>query len=190
MTRQRIFAAAATVFAERGVAGATIGQIAAEAGFTRGAFYSNFRTTDEVALAMLDDHLARSHDHNRSLLAANPDAKSLVRALRRDEGREDDPLHQNPLLQVELMMHVARTPELRSRMGEQLQAMRGLLGEIAAKALADKRPDVDVDPHRLGTILVAIEDGLRLHRIIDPASTPAGAFLDALDLLEQLVGGD
>jgi len=41
------------------VAGASIEEIAGAAGFTRGAFYSNFTSKDELAVAMLDDHLAR-----------------------------------------------------------------------------------------------------------------------------------
>jgi hypothetical protein len=43
-----------------------------------------------------------------------------------------------------------------------------------------------VDDDQLGIILVALEDGLRLHRLIDPASTPADAYFDALDTLQRL----
>ncbi len=186
-TRGRIFEAAAGVFAEHGVAGATIEQIAAAAGFTRGAFYSNFSGKDELAVAMLEDHLARSQAHNRGLLAAHGDPAAFVQALRADEGREDDPLHRNPLLQVELMLYVARTPELRPALGRHLATMRGLVGEIAASTVAAARPGLDLDPDRLGMALVAIEDGLRLHRLIDPDSTPADAFVEVLDWLQDVV---
>ena len=186
-TRARIFEAAAGVFAEHGVAGATIEQIAAAAGFTRGAIYSNFSSKDELAVAMLDDHLARSQQHNRALLAGHGDPAAFVSALRADEGREDDPLHRKPLLQVELMLYVARTPELRPALGRHLATMRGLVGEIAASTVAAARPGLDLDPDRLGMALVAIEDGLRLHRLIDPASTPADAFIDLLDWLQAVV---
>jgi AcrR family transcriptional regulator len=185
-TRQRIFEAAAGVFAEQGVAGATIEQLAAAAGFTRGAFYSNFRSKDELAVAMLDDHLVHSSTYNRQLLADHRDPASLVAALRADEGR-DDPLHRNPLLQVELMLYVARNPELRPALGQHLTTMRALVGEITASTIAAARPDLELDPGRLGVVLVAIEDGLRLHRLIDPDSTPADAFVDALDWLRGLL---
>src|SRR5829696_8812830 len=97
-TRSRLFEAAATAFAEHGVAGATIEQIASAARFSRGAFYSNFESKDELAVAMLEDHLARSETHNRGLLDGHADPASFVSALRADVGREDDPLHRNPLL--------------------------------------------------------------------------------------------
>ena len=188
-TRRRIFEAAAGVFAEQGVAGATIEQLAAAAGFTRGAFYSNFRSKDELAVAMLDDHLAHSSTYNPQLLADHPDPAGLVAALRADEGR-DDPLHRDPLLQVELMLYVARNPELRPALGRHLTTMRTMVGEMAASVIAATRPDLDLDPTRLGLALVAIEDGLRLHRLIDPDGTPADAFVDVLDWLQAVVASD
>jgi AcrR family transcriptional regulator len=181
-TRLRLIDAAATVFAERGIAGASVEQIAAAAGFTRGAFYSNFATKEELAVAMLAEHLSVSQVHNRQLLAHHPDGRSLVEALRGDVER-DDPLHRDPLLQVELMLYVARTPALRSLLGEHLRAMRELVGDLAVGALAEEGIELDVDPAEIGTVLVAIEDGLRLHRLIDPDSTSSEAFYDALDLL-------
>jgi len=159
-TRERIFAAAAGVFAEHGVAATTVEQIAAAAGFTRGAFYSNFDTKDELAVAMLDDHVTRSYVHNRALARDHPDAAGLVQALRDDLDRQD-PLHRNPLLQVELMLYVARRPDLRPLMGERLASLRRLVGEVAVSALAADGVE-DADPDAVGTILVALEDGLRM----------------------------
>jgi AcrR family transcriptional regulator len=183
-TRQRIFAAAAGVFAEHGVAAASIEQIAAAAGFTRGAFYSNFSSKDELAVAMLDDHLAQSEVRNRALLDRHPDPGGFVQALRDDSRHGDDVLHRNPLLQVELMLYVARTPELRPSLGHHLRTMRGLVADIAASTLGLDRSDPDVD--QFGVILVALEDGLRLHRLIDPATTSDDAFYDALEALQRL----
>jgi AcrR family transcriptional regulator len=56
-TREKLFEAAARVFEEQGIGGASIEIIAAAAGFTRGAFYSNFKSKDELIIAMLEDHV-------------------------------------------------------------------------------------------------------------------------------------
>lgn len=185
-TRQRLFVAAAVVFAERGVGATTVEQLTSEAGLTRGAFYSNFSSMEELAAAMLDDHLARSWAHNRALAADNPDPADMVQALRDDVDRRDDPLHANPLLQVELMLFVARTDELREAATAHVRTMRTLVGDLATRALRARGIEPPVPSEQLGTILVAVEDGLRLHRLIDPASTPADAFYDALDALQEL----
>ena len=50
-TRDKLFEAAARVFEADGIGGASIEAIAAAAGFTRGAFYSNFDSKDELIMS-------------------------------------------------------------------------------------------------------------------------------------------
>lgn len=52
-TRQRLMEAAVQVFAEKGIAGATVEELSEAAGFTRGAFYSNFDSKDELCFALM-----------------------------------------------------------------------------------------------------------------------------------------
>jgi AcrR family transcriptional regulator len=52
-TQEKLMAAAVRVFAARGIIGASVEEISEEAGFTRGAFYSNFGGKDELVLALL-----------------------------------------------------------------------------------------------------------------------------------------
>jgi AcrR family transcriptional regulator len=53
-TRERLLDAAYEVFAESGVHAATVEHITDRAGFTRGAFYSNFSTKEELFFALMD----------------------------------------------------------------------------------------------------------------------------------------
>ena len=53
-TRQKLLDAAAEVFAELGLDAASVEAICERAGFTRGAFYSNFETKDELMLALTE----------------------------------------------------------------------------------------------------------------------------------------
>src|SRR5436190_14720207 len=53
-TREQLVAAAAKVFARRGYHRATVDEIASEAGFTIGALYSNFKTKEDLFLAIAD----------------------------------------------------------------------------------------------------------------------------------------
>ncbi|WP_029090507.1 helix-turn-helix domain-containing protein [Brevibacterium album] len=57
-TRTALREAATTVFARQGVAGASIEEICEEGGFTRGAFYSNYSSKDELVLDIIDQVLA------------------------------------------------------------------------------------------------------------------------------------
>ncbi len=114
----------------------------------------------------------------------------MVDAPRSNLHRGDDPLHRFPLLEIELMFYVARRPELRPVLGQRLAAMRDLVGQMAARSFHEAGIQHDIDPQRLGRLLVAAEDGFRLHRILDPDSTPADTSLDGLELLYSLLGHD
>lgn len=74
-TRQRLMEAAFAVFAERGVLAASVEEICERAGFTRGAFYSNFDSKNDLVLAMLREEGARSH----ALVAQVQDSDAIDR---------------------------------------------------------------------------------------------------------------
>ncbi len=79
-TRERVLDAALAVFAERGVIGSSVEDICERAGFTRGAFYSNFADKAELVDALVEREHARviaSLDANLALTIADvaaPDA--------------------------------------------------------------------------------------------------------------------
>lgn len=66
-TRARLLEAALAVFAERGFHGTSIEDICQQAGFTRGAFYSNFASKDELFLALFDAHTEQVLDRLRDI---------------------------------------------------------------------------------------------------------------------------
>lgn len=53
-TRERMLDAAAVVLAREGIQGASVEHICDQAGFTRGAFYSNFSSKDELVMALFE----------------------------------------------------------------------------------------------------------------------------------------
>ena len=73
-TLDRLVAAAIDVFAERGVEAASVEEICERAGFTRGAFYSNFDSKEELCLAIVRQQSALMLASTREALAAIPPA--------------------------------------------------------------------------------------------------------------------
>ena len=69
-TRERLIDAAYAVFAEEGVHASTVEQVCERAGFTRGAFYSNFTTKEELFAALME----RQQDILLAALAEKVDA--------------------------------------------------------------------------------------------------------------------
>lgn len=116
-TRDRLIEAALHTVAEGGVGGATIRGISERAGFSQGAFYSNFAGKDDILLALVDKHMAAI-------------AQSLVDLVETTRGLTlDDSLHhisdrleqlaRNPvlsLLVIELHLHAQRDPGFHARL--------------------------------------------------------------------------
>lgn len=72
-TRERLVAAAIEVFAEKGVVGAAVEEICDRAGFTRGAFYSNFGSKDELCLAAVEQEVDRNLNATHEAIYSLPD---------------------------------------------------------------------------------------------------------------------
>src|SRR5690242_8722297 len=112
-TREKLFEAAARVFEEQGIGRASIEAIAAAAGFTRGAFYSNFTSKDELISAMLEEHVAQTIRRNLELLESHNTAADFIAALRSMDRSRLDPLGRSPLLHMEMILYVARAEKRR-----------------------------------------------------------------------------
>ena len=80
-TRACLMHSAAKVFARRGLQQASIDEVAEDAGFTKGAFYANFKSKEELFLAMLDERFTkRIEDIERVIAGEGSTAQKARRA--------------------------------------------------------------------------------------------------------------
>lgn len=187
-TRDKLFEAAARVFEQDGIGGASIEAIAAEAGFTRGAFYSNFGSKDELIFAMLEDHVEQSIRRNMEILAQHKNLDDFIAALKTmDRGRQD-PLGRSPLLHMEMILFVARAEKRRPELAKRLRARRKLTADIIEATLKNSARGDTLNPPWMASVVLALEDGFRLHRLIDPETTPADSFWRAITDLRRRTG--
>ncbi len=113
-TRARLIEAAEGVFAERGVKRVTVDDLVGAAGFTRGAFYSNFSSIEEVFFALFEQQSERMLEVVRSVIDAIPEDEFSPASV----GLILESL--NPLgrrwylIQTEFTLLAARSPEARA----------------------------------------------------------------------------
>ena len=116
-TREHLLAAAAEVFAERGFHGASLDEVAAVAGFTKGAVYSNFKNKEDLFLALFRANYEREMQALRSTLEDSeipPEARiadfvDLIREETRRAGTMG-------LLYQEFWLYAARNPAAREEL--------------------------------------------------------------------------
>jgi len=191
-TCEKLFEAAARVFEEQGIGGASIEAIAAAAGFTRGAFYSNFKSKDELIIAMLEDHVEQSIRRLHDLLARHKNLADFIDALKTMDRSQQDPPARSPLLHMEMILFVARAEKRRPELAKRLRARRKLIADIvettAKNGAKNNGRSAALNPAWIGAVVLALEDGFRLHRLIDPETTPADSFLRAIGELQRAMG--
>lgn len=170
-TRQRLVDAARQVFAREGFGRSTVEQVCEAAGFTRGAFYSNFTSLDELFLEMWAQEsgalLARLHD-----LA---DAEATVRDVRSGVTRVLQALPVDTewfQITSEFTAHAVRTPGLARIMAQREGAILDALLPLVDDLLAQIGRRV-TDRKALGRSLVAAYDGTLLQLAVDPGSRAA-----------------
>jgi AcrR family transcriptional regulator len=187
-TREKLFQAAARVFEQQGISGASIETIAAAAGFSRGAFYSNFQSKDELIIAMLEDHVEQTIRRNLDLLAQHNNLVEFVNALKTMDRGKQDPLGRSPLLHMEMILFVARAEKRRPELAKRLRARRKLIADIVETGSNKNARKGPWNPGWTAAIVLALEDGFRLHRLIDPETTPSDSFLRAIGDLQKAIG--
>ena len=142
-TRDRLITAAVSVFADRGIIGASVVEISERAGFTRGAFYSNFADKDDLVLAMLRHYSERDlqmvQEISKALtdnaeLAGNPPGTLINIALTRlfgDAAHDRDAI----LVRNEMNLYAIRRPELRDTYRSYLNQLYDRIGGLVDHAL-------------------------------------------------------
>src|SRR6266446_5128576 len=149
-TREKLFEASARVFEEQRIGGASIEAIAAAAGFSRGAFYSNFKSKDELIIAMLEDHVEQSIRRNLDLLAKHDNLADFIDALKTMDRSRQDPLGRSPLLHMEMILFVARAEQRRPELAKRLRARRKLIADIVGTTLKNSGRNAVLNPTWIG----------------------------------------
>jgi len=171
-TRERLLAAARNVFARRGFHGASVEEIAAEAGFSTGALYSNFEGKEDLFLALMD----RETDAHAAAIAAAVRQRPSV-AERATGGadlwmamidREPD-LH---MLMMEFWAYGVRDPDIRPKMAERLAQMRELLTRLIVEAAREFDLELALPAEQLAIAIDGLADGMARQKLADPDVVP------------------
>src|SRR6266480_1721632 len=112
-TRSLLLDAAARVFARRGYHVATLEEVAAEAGFTKGAVYSNFESKEGLFLALVDVEIAKRVREIGTVVSAGASPEAIEAEAERQFQRFIREESHWPLLFYEFFSYGARQKELR-----------------------------------------------------------------------------
>ncbi|VXB28089.1 HTH-type transcriptional repressor AcnR [Microbacterium sp. 8M] len=164
-TRARLLEAAALVFAEAGLDGATVEAVCERAGFTRGAFYSNFESKDELFLELAStvgaERLAAVRARVAELtesgaLAQDCDATTLVQQVM-DSGSDD---RLGVMLLSEIRLRALRDPAWGAAYLKQEQEMVAGIARIIDDIVASGTMSLRLEPEIAARMLLIVWEGM------------------------------
>lgn len=175
VTREALLESATRVFAEKGLQRASIDDIAGDAGFTKGAFYANFRSKEELFLVMLDLHFAErlaaieqlTSNHDAITEQAEQVGLDFLAALRGDE--------EWCRLFLEFSTHATRHEEFRAQLVARSDALRDGVAEILARRATEAGITPTISPDLVARMTFAMAHGVALEQLLDD-STPDELF--------------
>lgn len=171
-TRALLMKAAGLVFAERGYYGASVEEIAEQAGFSRGAFYSNFDSKEDLFLAILDAHIDSEIRSVSEALAKDSSPGALLDFLRFQAVRRSKEARQWTLLWAEFWLHVVRHPELAPKLAARQRAARAAIARVIETQCEQLGIALPAPPDELASVMLAVDDGLVLQEFLDPGAVP------------------
>lgn len=194
-TRRKLISAAARIFARDGFEAARLEEIAAAAGYTRGALYANFKDKEDLFFALLEDWIGERVSELDELLrkeASTPEEK--LRTLRGYYAQcaKDRRL---VLLSLEFTLYAVRHPAAHARLRTRKRRLRAhgteLIREIAHshgdRQSSRVRSSPPVSAHATTAALGALSNALLLEHVVDPKTMSdadvrhiLGVFFDSL----------
>jgi AcrR family transcriptional regulator len=158
-TRAFLLRTAAGVFAERGYAATTMGDLITASGLTKGAFYFHFRSKAERALAVVADQQRRWLGHVQERLGPESGAAGLRRLV----GLMLEIIEREPGAWsiTRLTQELATDPEVGPAACRYLAEWTDTVAGLVRRGQADGEVCADLDADSVAVVLVGAFDGLK-----------------------------
>ena len=186
-TRQRLLDAAQNLFIERGLVAASVEDIAEAAGYTRGAFYSNFDNKTELFLELL----RRDHDEIMRGMHAIFDGENAGPAdfeerILRYYGQ----VHLSNkcfLLWAEARLQAARDATFGARFAEFIRELQQAVASYAEHFAQRVGTPLTMPAGQLALGLTALCDGMTFFHTLDPQAVPSEVVENVLQTFFRMV---
>lgn len=174
-TRARLIGAAFRVFAEKGYGQVTIEDVCEAAGYTRGAFYSQFDSLEELFFLLYDEWAARTAEQVRTAMEGTDAVTDLPGTVERIV---DTLLLEREwlLIKFDFLLYCARHPELAHRWEVHRKQLREDIEERLIASGIGFHQSIDSVTETARAIIAAY-DGVSVQLLLDGDQTAAHAWL-------------
>ena len=181
-TRAELIDAAARVVGRKGYHAATVDDIAAEAGFTKGAFYSNFVSKEDVFIQLVAD---RSRNWTIAVARAYEGNEPLPERLKKGGEVLTHMVQEQVdwmLLSSEMLSQCVRDPGMRQRLAAAYEECRQVIARVVDRVETDFGVRLPTPSEQVATMMMAMTDGFVYQRLADPERLPASLLAEGINV--------
>jgi AcrR family transcriptional regulator len=171
-TRERLLQAARSVFARSGFHGASVEEVASEAGFSTGALYSNFASKEDLFLVLMERVI---NEHAREIAQAVRARASMAERATGGARQWMTMIEREPqvlLLFMEFWAYGVRDARMRPKVAARFAQIRELLTELIADGVREFDLELDIPAEQLAVAIDALADGIARQKLADPEAVP------------------
>jgi AcrR family transcriptional regulator len=171
-TRERLLAAARSVFARSGFHGASVEEVASEAGFSTGALYSNFDGKEDLFLVLMEREI---EEHAREISDAVSARASMAERATGGARQWMTMIEREPellLLFMEFWAYGVRDGQVRPKVAARFAQMREVLTKLIADGAREFELQLEIPAEQLAVAVDALADGIARQKLADPDAVP------------------
>jgi AcrR family transcriptional regulator len=185
-TKRKLLAAAKRIFARDGFEAARLEDIAAGAGYTRGAFYANFESKEDIFFALLEEWVRERIDTVTAVLRKHSNPTDKLAALRKHYAKvaKDRSL---VLISLEFKLFALRHPEAHARLRNRHRRIRANWGSLFSELVQSLGQTLPIPGSAASACMGALGHGLLLEHLVDSKTLSQsdvrhvlGVFFDSL----------
>jgi AcrR family transcriptional regulator len=180
-TRRKLLDAAKRIFAKDGFEAARLEDIAAGAGYTRGAFYANFKSKEDIFFALFEEWVGeRIESVTKALRRPSNLTEKLVAV--RTHYAELATDRRLVLISMEFKLFALRHPEAHARLRSRHRRIRASFGELFSELMGALGKTIPIAYPAASACLGAVSQGLLLEHLLDPKTLSDGDVRHVLGL--------
>lgn len=172
-TRRHLLAAATELFGRHGYEATSVEDVSEAAGYSKGAFYYNFGSKEELLSALVTEWIEELTGSLQEALAGAQTIEDKLEAAQ-DVLAERERARSGHHLELEILLRALRDDKLRGPVADAYGRMRSAVASLIDEQFLRAGVEPPMDPDALATVLLGALAGVKILRGIDPEAAPPG----------------
>lgn len=182
-TRRKILDAAVEVFGERGIAGSSLEQVAAHAGLTKGAVYSNFTSKNDLVFALMEEQVSKRIATCLGEMDDTLPATSVADRIGVVMLQEICSYGGWHRLLAEYAVIARRDGAVRAELQTRRREVRAMMAQLLTRVADSYASPLPMPADDLAVVILALSNGLALEADIESDGVKDGLFAQTLNIL-------